>query len=58
MSTYTVRGRYQTRDGWSRFESAVDAPNESVARERAYANLGSQHGLKRRQIDLREVEAE
>ncbi len=56
MSTFTVRGRYQSRDGWSPFESAVEAPNEAVARERTYANLGSQHGLKRRQIELEEVE--
>ena len=57
MSTFTVRGRYQTRDGWSPFESTVEAPNEGVARDRAYANLGSQHRLKRRQIELEEVEA-
>ncbi|MFB6362363.1 MAG: 50S ribosomal protein L18Ae, partial [Halobacteriales archaeon] len=57
MSTYRVAGEYQSRDGWSPFESTVEAPNEDVARERAYANLGSQHGLNRRQIDLEEVEA-
>jgi large subunit ribosomal protein LX len=57
MSTFTVRGRYQSRDGWSPFESSVEAPNEAVARERAYANLGSHHGLKRRQIELEEVES-
>ncbi|MFB6352752.1 MAG: 50S ribosomal protein L18Ae [Halobacteriales archaeon] len=57
MSTFTVRGRYQSRDGWSPFESAVEAPNEDVARERTYANLGSRHGLARRQIELEEVEA-
>jgi large subunit ribosomal protein LX len=57
MTTFTVRGRYQSRDGWSPFETAVEAPNEAVARERAYANLGSQHGLKRRQIDLEEVDS-
>ena len=56
MSTFTVSGRYQTRDGWSPFESSVEAPNERVARERAYADLGSQHRLKRRQIELEEVE--
>lgn len=56
MTTFTVRGRYQSRDGWSPFESAVSAPNEAVARERTYANLGSQHRLKRRQIELEEVE--
>ena len=57
MTTFTVRGRYRSRDGWSPFESTVDAPNESVARERTFANLGSRHGLARNQIDLEEVEA-
>lgn len=56
MSAFTVRGRYQSRDGWSPFESVVEAPNEDVARERAYANLGSRHGLRRNQVDLEEVE--
>lgn len=56
MSAFTVRGRFRSRDGWSPFESVVEAPNEAVARERAYANLGSRHGLRRTQIDLEEVE--
>lgn len=56
MTTFTVRGRYRSRDGWSPFESAVVAPNESVARERTYANLGSRHGLRRDQVRLEEVE--
>jgi large subunit ribosomal protein LX len=58
MSTFRVSGRYESRDGTSPFESSVEAPNEDVARERAYANLGSQHGLNRRQIELEEVESE
>lgn len=56
MSEFTVSGRYQSRDGWAPFESVIEAPNEAVARERTYANLGSQHGLKRRQIELDELE--
>jgi len=57
MSTFTVRGRFQSRGGWEVFETTVEAPNEAVAREHVYANIGSQHGLKRRQVDLEEVEA-
>lgn len=56
MSTYTVTGRFQLRDGWSPFETAVDAPNDAVAIERCYANLGSRHGLERNQIEVEEVE--
>lgn len=58
MSEYTVRGRIQSRDGWEQFETAVGAPNEDVAVERCYANLGSRHGLKRQQIEVAEVAAE
>jgi large subunit ribosomal protein LX len=57
MSQFTVSGRAQSRDGWSPFETTVDAENESVAEERAYATLGSRHGLKRTGIEIEEVSA-
>ena len=57
MSEFTVRGTFQSRDGRQSFEKTVEAPNESVARDRIYANLGSDHGLKRTQVDLEEVRA-
>lgn len=55
MSEYTVRGRFQARGGWSSFEKRAEAPNENVARERVYAELGSEHRLKRTQIEVEEV---
>ena len=55
MSEYAVSGRFQSRDGYSQFETSVDAPNGNVARERVYANIGSQHGLKRTQIEIDDV---
>ncbi|MFB6192194.1 MAG: 50S ribosomal protein L18Ae [Haloarculaceae archaeon] len=54
---FVVRGRYQARDGWQEFEKRVDAPNQSVAVERTYAEVGSQHALKRTQIDVYGVSA-
>lgn len=57
MSEFTVSGRYQARDGWQAFETTIEAPNEDVARERVYANLGSQHNLKRTRIDIEGVGA-
>lgn len=56
MSEFTVRGRFQSRDGRQAFEKTVDAPNEDVARERVYAAFGAEHGLKRTQVDLEEVD--
>jgi len=58
MSKFAVSGRFQSRDGFSEFNTVVEAPNENVARERVYANVGSQHGLKRTQIEIAEVTTE
>ncbi|AEH35932.1 50S ribosomal protein L18Ae [Halopiger xanaduensis] len=55
MSQFTVTGRFQTRDGFAEFETTIEAENENVAREHAYAELGSQHNLKRTQIELEDV---
>jgi large subunit ribosomal protein LX len=57
MSEFTVRGSFPARFGEQDFEKQIDAPNEDVAVERVYTNFGSQHGLKRTQIDIAEVDA-
>jgi len=57
MSSYTVSGRFQSRDGYQPFTKEIDAENESLARERIYTNVGSQHGRKRTQIEIDEVTA-
>jgi large subunit ribosomal protein LX len=56
MSTFTVRGSFQGRDGWEQFEKDVEAENENVAEERTFADFGSKHGLKRTQIEIEEVQ--
>ena len=58
MREFTVRGEFQSRDGWRNFETSVEAENEDVARERTFANFGSRHGLKRPQLDVQEVEGQ
>lgn len=57
MSEFTVRGRYPARYGEQEFETTVEAPNADVAKERTYANFGSQHGLKRARIEIDGVDA-
>jgi len=57
MSEYTVRGRFQMRDGRQSFEKTIEAPNEAVAREHVLAAFGSEHGLKRTQVEIEEVGA-
>lgn len=56
MSEFTVTGRYRERGGWRDFSTSIDAENDAVAEERAYAALGSRHGLKRTQIEIEGVE--
>ncbi|WP_135534976.1 50S ribosomal protein L18Ae [Halostella pelagica] len=55
MSEFTVRGEFESRDGWASFEKTLDAENEDVAVEYLYSRLGSHHGLKRTQIEIEEV---
>jgi large subunit ribosomal protein LX len=57
MSEFTVRGRFPARYGEQAFEKTIEAENENVAVEHVYANFGSQHGLKRAQIDIDGVDA-
>ena len=57
MDTYTVTGSWEARDGWLAFEKEIEAENEDVAVEYTYAEFGSKHGLKRRQVDIEEVAA-
>jgi len=58
MSEFTVSGSFQSRDGHLEFEKTVEAPNDEVARDRIYSRIGSQHGLRRTQIDIEEVEGQ
>ncbi|SFR89403.1 large subunit ribosomal protein LX [Halomicrobium zhouii] len=57
MSEFTVTGSFQARDGMQQFEKTIEAPNEDVAEDRAYAEFGSKHGLKRTQVEISEVAA-
>ncbi|MES3160365.1 MAG: 50S ribosomal protein L18Ae [Halorubrum sp.] len=57
MSSYTVSGRFQSRDGDQPFTKEIEAENESLARERIYTLIGSQHNRKRTQIEIEEVSA-
>lgn len=55
MSQFTATGRFENRDSYAEFETTIAAENENVAREHILSQLGSQHGLKRTQIELEEV---
>jgi len=55
MSEFTVTGTFESRDGPQEFEKEIEAPNENVARDRTFASFGSEHGLKRTQVEISEV---
>lgn len=55
MSEFTITGTFQSRDGQQPFEKTIEAPNENVARDHTYAAFGSEHGLKRAQVEISEV---
>jgi large subunit ribosomal protein LX len=57
MSEFTVQGTFESRGGPQPFERTIEAPNEDVAREHVLSAFGSEHGLKRTQIELEEVQA-
>ncbi|MFB6109123.1 MAG: 50S ribosomal protein L18Ae [Haloplanus sp.] len=57
MSQFLISGRFQGRTGFQAFEKQIEAPNENVAREFALSRLGSEHGLKRTQVEIEGVTA-
>jgi len=57
MSEFVVSGRFQDRTGHREFEKTIEAPNENVAREHTLSQLGSEHGLKRMQVEINGVSA-
>ncbi len=55
MAEYAVSGEFQSRGGTQLFTRTVEAPNPDVARDRVLSQFGSEHGLKRTQVDIAEV---
>ncbi|MFC6615225.1 50S ribosomal protein L18Ae [Halopenitus salinus] len=55
MSHFTASGRFKTRHGFQEFTKTIEAPNEDVAREHVFSQVGSQHGVKRAEMELDEL---
>lgn len=55
MTSFAVRGIFHPGGEERQFTRHVEADNEDVARERVYAELGSEHGLARTRIDVEDV---
>ena len=55
MKAYRIRGRFRMGRAWQAYAKEVAAADEAAARERLLSVLGSQHGVARKYIEIREV---
>lgn len=52
---YEASGEITARNNAQKFCTKVEAKNEALAREKVYAMFGSKQGLKRKDIQIREI---
>jgi large subunit ribosomal protein LX len=55
MKAYRIRGRFRMGRKWQAYSKEVAAADEVSAREQLLSVLGSQHGVARRYIEIRDV---
>lgn len=55
MQKFEVKGACQIGDSWQPFTKVVSAPNEDVALEYVFTEIGSKHHLKRNYISIKGV---
>ena len=56
MMNYRVDGTMRLGEETRKFAKVIEANSEKHAREKTYALLGSQHGIRRTEIDIANVE--
>jgi large subunit ribosomal protein LX len=49
---FEVKGTFLMGEDWMPYTKVIAAPNETQAKERAFAVIGSKHNLKRRYIKV------
>ena len=49
---FEVKGTFMMGEDWMPYTKVIAAPNETQARERTFAVIGSKHNLKRRYIKV------
>ncbi len=55
MKAFRISGRFRMGHDWQAYSKEVAAADEAAARERLLSILGSQHGVARKYIEIREV---
>ncbi len=54
---FEVKGTFAIGGEWHPYTKVIEAPNETQARERTFAVIGSKHRLKRRYITVNAITA-
>lgn len=52
---FEIRGIYKDIDGWKKFKKLITAEKESLAVEKLYSIIGSNHKVKRNLIRIEEI---
>jgi large subunit ribosomal protein LX len=55
MKAFRISGRFRMGHDWQAYSKEVAADDEAAARERLLSILGSQHGVARKYIEIRDV---
>jgi large subunit ribosomal protein LX len=55
MPAYRVTGTFRNGEEWQRFTKEVAAASEEDARQHILSDIGSKHGLARRDVRLKTV---
>lgn len=53
---FIVKGTFKAGEKWERFAKTITSSNKKNASEKTYSLIGSEHGLKRRQIKIESIE--
>ncbi len=57
MKAFLVRGTFRMARSWTKFAKEVAANSEEDAVERVFSEFGSQHGVRRAYIKVKDVAA-
>ncbi|MHA1785389.1 MAG: 50S ribosomal protein L18Ae [Candidatus Helarchaeota archaeon] len=56
MKLFKIYGNFKFPDGKQAFIKEIKAPKESRAVDKVYSLIGSQHSVKRRNIEIKKIE--
>jgi len=55
MKAFRVSGSFQMGRNWQPFTKEVVSDDEKQARERLLSDFGSRHGVKRQQVEIKNI---